>query len=198
MSDENPEGTSPETTPGPDLRAAHDRLKAEREALKSQLSELSAWKAEQEAAAAAREREEAEAREEYKSLYDKTSGELEEYKQKYKELTAREQARMDRLKERNAERIAELPEAQRDLVPDLDPEAQAAWLDKAAKLLQPTDTRPRGGRAGGGHTPDPDAIPEVIRAEVEAEAVRHKQEPKRWYKINQRRWDRRAKKLSNP
>lgn len=142
-------------------------LQAERAKRQEYQRELEALRKSQAEAAEA----EAAKRGEFEKLYNEAAP----YKAKFEELAAKEAARMERLKERNAERVEKLPEHLRALFPSqYDPEAQADWLDNAAKAAP--QTFPAGTRTGG-NLPTGGIPPECV-----AEAERLGKDPEYWFR----------------
>lgn len=176
MSDVDTDGTDGTTQEGGGgLLVA---LKAEREKRQAIAAELEAMRAAQ----AERERKAAEAAGQHKELYDRLAPELESAKAQLAEFQRKEAARIERLTERNAERLKTLPAHLQDLAPVLDAESLAEWLDKAAKLGE--DKRPAGTVAGG-------ASKTAIPAECVAEAHRYGIDPEVWFRGG---WQKRIKK----
>lgn len=147
-------------------------LKAERQAKKDAADKLAAYEAEK----AEAERTAAEKRGEFEGLYAAEKQRATDLAERLTALEARENARLEAVKERNVARIAALPEAQRAAVnliaDDLAPDKLA---DHLAALAQ-EQPMPAGGRAGGGAGGKPPVPPECI-----AEATRHGQDPVWWY-----------------
>lgn len=141
------------TSEAPDAKVPVKALQAERakrQAAEKALADLQAAQtkaeAERAAAAAKAEEEAAKQRGEYEKLYGDTLPKLTAAQERLAEYEAKEAARLERLTTRNTERVAALPENLRSIVPGLDPEALADWLDRAAPVLTADDTRPAGTR----------------------------------------------------
>lgn len=181
--DDTPDDTTEKTVPLKALQAERQQ----RQALADELARIKAAQAEAERVAAEKTGE-------FKRLYEEAAPKLKGLEEKVSAYEAREAKRLEALQKRNEERIKAIPEDLRDLVPELEPEAKADWLDRFSAKTQTIDTRPRGGRAGGGDKPDADAIPEALKAEVTAEAQRYGKDPAVWYKTHKPRFDRKLKK----
>ena len=126
---------------------------------------------------AANAAEAAKKRGEYEALYTESETKLAAATQKLDALTARETARLERVKAANAERVEALPENLRALIPDgLDLDAQAAQLARV-EALATEPTFPAGTRRGSGKAPAL-VIPEACKAEAE----RHGKDPEQWFK----------------
>lgn len=162
-----------------------EALKAERTKRQELEKALAAYQAkEAEAAAAAKKAEEdaAKQRGEYERLYGEANEKLTAAEQRLADYTAREAARLERLTTRNQERVEALPENLRAIVPGLDPEALADWLDKAAPVLLSDDTRPAGTRGkppvARGEAPYPPEAYAVARQQGKPDS--DPAEQKRW------------------
>lgn len=161
---------APKTVPLKALEAERAKYRARIEALESAAAERATA---DEAAAA----EAAKKRGEYEALYTESETKLAAATQKLDALTARETARLERVKAANAERVEALPENLRALIPDgLDLDAQAAQLARV-EALATEPTFPAGTRRGSGKAPAL-VIPEACKAEAE----RHGKDPEQWFK----------------
>lgn len=139
--DQAPEPTEERTVPLSSLKAERDK----RQALEARLKAIEEANAEAE-----RKRAEEEGR--YRDLYEDLKAKHDEQAGTLSTLQERETARIEALQTSNADRILNLADNLRDLVPPgLDPEATAAHLDRLEKLdtTPPPPGMPPGGRTNG-------------------------------------------------
>lgn len=163
---EQPEGGAPAPAPAPaadDLTAKLTAAEQRAAKLEERLAAIEAEKAQ-----AAKEAEEAAAREAGKldELYQGTKAERDALAAKLEKLEAREAARIERLEAANAAALEALPEQYRSLVPDgLDAEAKAAQIAAVRAALADSPTFPAG--TTGGTRPKTDLnVPPDVKAEA--------------------------------
>lgn len=164
---------TPETREEAGILADLKRERAKRQEAVAELERIRKEQADREAEAAAK-------RGEFEKLYKEALP----YKEQFEALKAREDARLARLTERNAERVEALPEHLKALAPSLpDPEAMSEWLDKASKAAG-EERKPAGTQGHKG--PPKGGVPQ----ECIDEARRLGKDPEYWFRTG---WQKRNK-----
>lgn len=166
LSDTTPQETSAETTSTPEegnqTRGLQEALQAERKRRQEMEARLSAFESKQ------REQAEAEAKKrgEFESLYTSARSEMQKIQDELAAYKTREAERVQRMQAENAQRLQNLPENFRALVPDgLDPDATRSQIERLESVLG--QATPTGGIPPRGTKPAQDKIPEAALLEAE-------------------------------
>lgn len=134
ISDDTNHDDGSTTESGAEAKVPVAALQAERQRRQALEAKIAKIEADAQAAAA----EAAKKRGEYEGLYNEALPKLTAAQERLAAYEAKEAARLERIAARNEARVKALPEAARALVPPLDPDAVADWLDRAEPTLAPT------------------------------------------------------------